>query len=66
MGVFKVIKELQKEQNQVELDIARNTTTFTEKIGNRECEVQIRTVFNDHENRPLMEFFRGIVHSISF
>jgi hypothetical protein len=69
LGVFKIIKELQKEQNRVELDIEsilRGIPRPLQKRQDREREARIQTVFNDRENRPLMDFLRGIAHSISF
>jgi hypothetical protein len=69
LGVFKIIKELQKEQNRVELDIEsilRGIPRPLQKRQDREREARIRTVFNDRDNRPLMDFLRGIAHSISF
>jgi hypothetical protein len=69
LGVFKIIKELQKEQNRVELDaesILRGIPRPLQKRQDREREARIQTVFNDRENRPLMDFLRGMAHSISF
>jgi hypothetical protein len=68
-GVYKIIKELQKEQNRVELDvesILRGIPRPLQKKRDREREARIRTVFNDRDNRPLMDFLREIAHSISF
>ena len=69
MGVFKIIKELQKEQNRVELDIEsilRGVPRPLQKRQDRECEARIQAVYNDRDNRPLMDFLQGIAHSISF
>ena len=69
LGVYKIIKELQKEQNRVELDvesILRGIPRPLQKKQDREREARIRAVFNDRANRPLMDFLRGMAHSISF
>jgi len=69
LGVYKIIKELQKEQNRVELDvesILRGIPRPLQKKRDRVREARIRAVFNDRDNRPLMDFLRGMAHSISF
>jgi hypothetical protein len=60
---------LQKEQNRVELDvesILRGRSRPLQKKQDREREARIQIVFNDRDNRTLMDFLRGIAHSISF
>jgi hypothetical protein len=68
VGVFKIIKEIQKEQNQVKLNIEsilRGMPRPLQKKQDRERENRIQTVYNDRDNRSLMEFLRGIIHNIS-
>jgi len=69
VGVFKIIKEIQKEQNQVELDIEsilRGMPRPLQKKKDHEHENRIQTVYNDRYNRSLMDFLRSITHNISF
>jgi hypothetical protein len=66
--VFKIIKEIQKEQNQVELNIEsilRGMPRPLQKKKDRERENRIQTVYNDRHNRSNMDFLRSIAHNIS-
>lgn len=68
LGVFKIIKEMQKEQNRVQLDIEsilRGAPSPSQRRENITHETRIQTVFNDRGNRSLMEFLRGIAHNVS-
>ena len=69
IGVFKIIKEIQKEQNQVKMNIEsilRGMPRPLQKKKDREREIRIQNVYNDRDNRLLMEYLRGIAHNISF
>jgi len=69
LGVFKIIKEMQKEQNRVQLDIEsilRGAPRPSLRRENITHEARIQIVFNDRDNRSLMEFLRGIAHNLSF
>jgi MULE transposase domain len=69
VGVFKIIKEIQKEQNQVELkaeSILRGAPRPSQRRQDRDREIRIQTVYNDRENRSLIDFLRGIAHNIAF
>ncbi|CAG8456651.1 11276_t:CDS:1 [Dentiscutata heterogama] len=68
-GIFKIIKEIQKEQNKVEHEIEaviRGAPRPPQRRHTIECECRIQTVFNDRDNRSLMEYLRGIAHNIAF
>jgi MULE transposase domain/FLYWCH zinc finger domain len=68
LGVFKIIKEMQKEQNRVQLDIEsilRGAPRPSQRKENIMREIRIQTVFNDRDNRSLMDFLRGIAHNVS-
>jgi hypothetical protein len=68
LGVFKIIKQIQKEQHRVELDmesILRGASRPPQRKQNVIRETRIQAVFNDRDNRSLMEFLRGIAHNIS-
>ncbi|CAB4380960.1 unnamed protein product [Rhizophagus irregularis] len=69
VGLFKIIKELQSEQHQIEIkveSILRGNPRPKQKKHDREHENRIQVVYNDRENRPLLDFLRGIAHNISF
>jgi hypothetical protein len=68
VGVFKIIKKMQKEQNQVELDIEANLRGARRPPQRRQAatrEMRIQTIFNGQDETPLMDFLRGIAHNIS-
>ncbi|CAJ0915106.1 12583_t:CDS:1, partial [Entrophospora sp. SA101] len=46
--------------------ILRGIPQPLQKKWDRERESRIQTVFNDRDNRPLMDFLWGMAHSISF
>lgn len=67
VGVFKIIQEIRKEQNRVELDIesiVRGAPRPVQSRRNYMHETRIQTVFNDRNNRSRMEFLRGIAHNM--
>ncbi|CAG8784351.1 16754_t:CDS:1, partial [Dentiscutata erythropus] len=68
LNIFKFIKEIQKEQNRVQLDITailrRTPRPFQEKL-NTVRESRIITVLDNHNSRPLMIFLEGIAHNLS-
>jgi hypothetical protein len=69
LSVFKIIKEMQKEQNQVQLEIESIVRGAPRPPQRRQTcirETRIQTVFNDRDNRSLMNFLRGIAHNMSF
>ncbi|CAG8677909.1 14883_t:CDS:2, partial [Dentiscutata heterogama] len=68
-GIFKILKEIQKEQNRVELDIEailRGALRPPQRRHTIEHEQHIQTVFNDRGNRSIMEYLRGIAHNLAF
>jgi hypothetical protein len=69
IGVFKIIKEMQKEQSKVRLDIEmvlRGTPRPSQRKRDRDREIRIQTVLNDRNNRSIMNLLRGIAHNLSF
>jgi hypothetical protein len=69
VGVFKIIKDIQNEQHQVQSNfeaILRGIPRPPQKRQDQEREIRIQTVYNDRENRPLIDFLRGIAHNFSF
>ncbi|CAG8443868.1 13218_t:CDS:2 [Gigaspora rosea] len=68
-GIFRILKEIQKKQNRVELDIEailQGALRPPQKRYNIEREQRIQTVFNDCSNRSIMEYLRGIAHNLVF
>ncbi|CAG8585798.1 15847_t:CDS:2 [Funneliformis caledonium] len=58
VGVFKIIKELQNEQKQVQLhveSILRGAPRSLQRKQDRKREDRIQTVYNDRENRELTQ-----------
>ena len=69
VGVYKIINEIQKEQNQLQLNIEsilRGAPRPLQRKKDREREERIQAVYNDRDNRELMDFLRGIAHNLSF
>lgn len=67
VGVFKIIKEIQNEQHQVELNvesILRGAPRPSQRRQDRERENRIQTVYNDCENRNFFEELLIIFHFI--
>ncbi|CAB4402207.1 unnamed protein product [Rhizophagus irregularis] len=68
VGVFKIIKEIQKEQNRVQLEmesILQGSPQNLPKKKDRERESRIQRVYDDRDNRPVLDFLRGIAHNLS-
>ena len=69
MGLFKIIKELQNVQHQVEGNIEsilQAAPRPKQRKHDREHENRVQVVYNDRENRPVLEFLRGMAYNISF
>ena len=68
IGVFRLISQLQTEQNRVELDIeasVRGAPRPPQKRKVIDRENRIRRVFNDRDNYTIEDFLRGIAHNIT-
>jgi hypothetical protein len=68
VGVYTIIQEFQKEQQQVEIqieNIIRGEQRPKQKKAKIDRENRIMTILNHKENRSLMDFLRGIAHNIS-
>ena len=69
VSVFKIIEEIQKEQNRVQLEIESILQGLPQKLPkrkDREHETRIQIVYGDRDNRTVMDFLRGIAHNIAF
>ncbi|CAG8710627.1 12864_t:CDS:2 [Funneliformis caledonium] len=58
VDIFKIIKDIQKEQNQVQLNIKsilRGALRSSQRRQDHEREDRIQKVYNDRENRSLMD-----------
>ena len=69
VSVFKIIEEIQKEQNQVQLEIEliiQGLPRILPKKKDRERESRIQVIYNDRNDRTVMDFLRGIAHNLSF
>ncbi|CAG8713117.1 35412_t:CDS:1, partial [Gigaspora margarita] len=61
--------ELQKEQNHIQVNvkaIMRGAPRPPQRRHTIEHEQHIQMVFNDRQNRSVMDYLRGIVHNIAF
>ena len=59
VGLFKIIKELQNEQHQIESNIEsifRGVPRSKQRKHDREHESRVQMVYNDQENRPVLDF----------
>jgi hypothetical protein len=68
VGVHTIIKELQKEQQQVEVQIEcilRGEQQPKQKKKLIDREKRITTIINDRENRSVIDFLRGIAHNLT-
>ena len=68
MGVFTIIKELQKEQQQVGVQaerILRGEQRPNQKRNMIDRERRIMTIINNREDYSEMDFLRGIAHNFS-
>lgn len=69
VGIFKIINEIQREQNRVQLDIElilRGVPRPIQKRSNRQHEARIQTVYSNRTTTPLMDYLRAMAHNISF
>jgi hypothetical protein len=68
VGVYKIVEEMRKEQQQVDLQIEsmiRGQTQPAQRKQHIERENRILSIFNDRNNRSIIEYLRGISHNIS-
>ena len=68
IGLFTIIIEIQREQQQVEYQIEciiRGEQRKKQKRSLIERENRIMSIFNDRSNRSLMEYLRGITYNLS-
>jgi hypothetical protein len=68
VGLFSIINEIQREQQQVELQIKcilRGEQRRKQKKFLIERENRIMSIVNNRSDRSLMEFLRGIAHNLS-
>jgi hypothetical protein len=68
VGVYRMIEELQKEQQSVDLqveNIIRGEQRKTKKKALIEREKRIMMIVDDRENRSVMDFLRGIAHNLT-
>lgn len=68
VGIFTMIKQIQKEQNIVEIEIERSMRgepAPKKRKEYEEREVKIQNVVADRDNRTVIDFLRGIAHNIS-
>lgn len=68
VGVYKIIEEIQKEQQQTDIQIEninRGAPRQAQRNQYINRENRILSIFNDRNNRTLMDFLRGIAHNIS-
>lgn len=69
VGVYTIIEEMRKEQQQTKINIEniiRGAPRPSQRNQYINRETRILSIFNDRNNRTLMEFLRGIAHNISF
>ena len=69
VGLFKIIKELQNEQHQIESNIEsilQGVPRPKKRKHDRKHENRVQVVYNDRENRPVLDFLRGMAYNISF
>jgi hypothetical protein len=67
-GVYSIVQELQKEQQEVETQverIIRGEQRLKQRKSLIDREKRIMTIINDKENRSIMDFLRGIAHNLS-
>ncbi|CAF0868187.1 unnamed protein product [Rotaria sordida] len=68
VGIFTMIKQIQKEQNEVEMEIEQSmrgepAPKKRKEDGNREARIQ--NVIADRGNRSTIDFLRDIAHNLS-
>ena len=67
VGIFTIIKQIQKEQNVVEMEIERSMRGEPAPKKRKEDEnreVRIQNVIADRGNRSTINFLRGIAHNL--
>jgi hypothetical protein len=68
VGIFTIIKQIQKEQNIVEMEIERSMRgepAPKKRKEDKDREVRIQNVIADRGNRATIDFLRGIAHNLS-
>ena len=68
IGVYRMIEELQKEQQSIDLQvesIIRGERWPTKKKTLIEREKRILMIVDDRENHSVMEFLRGIAYNLT-
>ncbi|CAF1545449.1 unnamed protein product [Adineta ricciae] len=68
VGIFTMIKQIQKEQSIVEMEIEksmRGEPAPKKRKEDEDREIRIKNVIIDRDNRTTMDFLRGIAHNLS-
>lgn len=68
VGIFTMIKQIQKEQNVVEMEIERSIRgepAPKKRKEDEDREARIQNVIVDRDNRSVIDFLRGIAHNLS-
>ncbi|CAF3849720.1 unnamed protein product [Rotaria sp. Silwood1] len=68
VGIFTMIKQIQKEQNEVEMEIEksmRGEPAPKKRKEDENREFRIQNVIADRGNRSTIDFLRGIAHNLS-
>ncbi|CAF3241470.1 unnamed protein product [Rotaria sp. Silwood2] len=68
VGIFTMIKQIQKEQNEVEMEIEqsmRGEPAPKKRKEDENREARIQNVIADRGNRSTIDFLRGIAHNLS-
>lgn len=63
-----MIKQIQKEQNVVEMEIERSIRgepAPKKRKEDEDREARIQNVIGDRDNRSVIDFLRGITHNLS-
>ena len=64
-----MIKQIQKEQNEVEMEIEKTTRgepCQKQRKEDESRELKIQNIIADRNNRSAIDFLRGISHNLSF
>ncbi|CAF2752897.1 unnamed protein product [Rotaria sp. Silwood2] len=68
VGIFTMIKQIQQEQNEVEMEIEKSMHGEPAPKKHKEDEnreFQIENVMADRDNTSAIDFLRGIAHNLS-
>ncbi|CAF1202206.1 unnamed protein product [Rotaria sp. Silwood1] len=68
VGIFTMIKQIQKKQNQVEMAIEQSMRGESARKKRKEDvnrEIRIQNIIADRDNRSTIDFLRGIAHNLS-